>query len=107
MVRPVCLVLLVVWIVSIKSLFQEIKTCRDFRRDLTYFRKAHIGFVFQNFNLISHQSVLENVKMPLYVKNMTDKDGRDCGKELSRLGIESRKMLSFLVGKKQRAIAVP
>ena len=28
---------------------------RDFsERDLTYFRKAHIGFVFQNFNLIPH-----------------------------------------------------
>ena len=62
---------------------------RDFsERDLTYFRKAHIGFVFQNFNLIPHQSVLENVKMPLYVKNMTDKEMIEIAeKELSRLGI--------------------
>ena len=79
-----------VWIVSIKEIFiSKIKTCEIFsERDLTYFRKAHIGFVFQNFNLISHQSVLENVKMPLYVKNMTDKEMAEIAeRELSRLGI--------------------
>ena len=43
---------------------------------------------FKNFNLIPHQSVLENVKMPLYVKNMTDKEMVDIAeRELSRLGI--------------------
>ena len=57
------------------NLYFKNQNMRDFsERDLTYFRKAHIGFVFQNFNLIPHQSVLENVKMPLYVKNMTDKE---------------------------------
>ena len=45
------------------NLYFKNQNMRDFsERDLTYFRKAHIGFVFQNFNLISHQSVLENVK---------------------------------------------
>ena len=37
--------------------------------ELTQFRKDKIGFVFQNFNLIPHQSVLDNVKLPLYVKD--------------------------------------
>lgn len=71
------------------NLYFKNQNMRDFsERDLTYFRKAHIGFVFQNFNLISHQSVLENVKMPLYVKNMTDKEMVDIAeRELSRLGI--------------------
>ena len=71
------------------NLYFKDQNMRDFsERDLTYFRKAHIGFVFQNFNLISHQSVLENVKMPLYVKNMTDKEMIEIAeKELSRLGI--------------------
>ena len=66
------------------NLYFKNQNMRDFSEcDLTYFRKAHIGFVFQNFNLISHQSVLENVKMPLYVKNMIE----IAEKELSRLGI--------------------
>ena len=71
------------------NLYFKNQNMRDFsERDLTYFRKAHIGFVFQNFNLISHQSVLENVKMPLYVKNMTDKEMAEIAeRELSRLGI--------------------
>lgn len=71
------------------NLYFKNQNMRDFsERDLTYFRKAHIGFVFQNFNLIPHQSVLENVKMPLYVKNMTDKEMVEiAAKELNRLGI--------------------
>ena len=71
------------------NLYFKNQNMRDFsERDLTYFRKAHIGFVFQNFNLISHQSVLENVKMPLYVKNMTDKEMVEIAeRELTRLGI--------------------
>ena len=42
--------------------------------ELTQFRKDNIGFVFQNFNLIPHQSVLDNVKLPLYVKDLSDKE---------------------------------
>ncbi|WP_138261764.1 ABC transporter ATP-binding protein [Streptococcus salivarius] len=89
------------------NLYFKNQNMRDFsERDLTYFRKAHIGFVFQNFNLISHQSVLENVKMPLYVKNMTDKEMVEIAeRELTRLGIgdfikKNGKQLSG--GQKQR-----
>lgn len=32
----------------------------------TKIRKEHIGFVFQNFNLIDELSVFENVELPLY-----------------------------------------
>lgn len=39
-------------------------------QELTLFRKEHIGFVFQNFNLIAHQSVLDNVLLPLYLKGL-------------------------------------
>jgi len=83
---------------------------RDFsERDLTYFRKAHIGFVFQNFNLISHQSVLENVKMPLYVKNMTDKEMAEIAeRELSRLGIGDfiKKNVKQLSGGQKQRVAI-
>ena len=89
------------------NLYFKDQNMRDFsERDLTYFRKAHIGFVFQNFNLIPHQSVLENVKMPLYVKNMTDKEMIEIAeKELSRLGIGEfikKKVKQLSGGQKQR-----
>ena len=32
-------------------------------RELTYFRRQHIGFVFQNFNLIAELTAIENVEL--------------------------------------------
>ena len=92
------------------NLYFKNQNMRDFsERDLTYFRKAHIGFVFQNFNLIPHQSVLENVKMPLYVKNMTDKEMVEIAeKELSRLGIGEfiKKNVKQLSGGQKQRVAI-
>lgn len=92
------------------NLYFKNQNMRDFsERDLTYFRKAHIGFVFQNFNLISHQSVLENVKMPLYVKNMTDKEmAKIAERELSRLGIGDfiKKNVKQLSGGQKQRVAI-
>ena len=92
------------------NLYFKNQNMRDFsERDLTYFRKAHIGFVFQNFNLIPHQSVLENVKMPLYVKNMTDKEMIEIAeKELSRLGIGEfiKKNVKQLSGGQKQRVAI-
>lgn len=91
-------------------LYFKNQNMRDFsERDLTYFRKAHIGFVFQNFNLIPHQSVLENVKMPLYVKNMTDKEMVEIAKkELNRLGIGDfiKKNVKQLSGGQKQRVAI-
>ena len=92
------------------NLYFKNQNMRDFsERDLTYFRKAHIGFVFQNFNLISHQSVLENVKMPLYVKNMTDKEMvKIAERELTRLGIGDfiKKNVKQLSGGQKQRVAI-
>lgn len=92
------------------NLYFKNQNMRDFsERDLTYFRKAHIGFVFQNFNLIPHQSVLENVKMPLYVENMTDKEIIEIAeKELSRLGIGEfiKKNVKQLSGGQKQRVAI-
>lgn len=92
------------------NLYFKNQNMRDFsERDLTYFRKAHIGFVFQNFNLIPHQSVLENVKMPLYVKNMTDKEMVEiAAKELNRLGIGVfiKKNVKQLSGGQKQRVAI-
>lgn len=92
------------------NLYFKNQNMRDFsERDLTYFRKANIGFVFQNFNLIPHQSVLENVKMPLYVKNMTDKEMvKIAAKELNRLGIGGfiKKNVKQLSGGQKQRVAI-
>ena len=92
------------------NLYFKNQNMRDFsERDLTYFRKAHIGFVFQNFNLIPHQSVLENVKMPLYVKNMTDKEMAEIAeRELSRPGIGDfiKKNVKQLSGGQKQRVAI-
>lgn len=92
------------------NLYFKNQNMRDFsERDLTYFRKAHIGFVFQNFNLIPHQSVLENVKMPLYVKNMTDKEMVEIAKkELNRLEIGDfiKKNVKQLSGGQKQRVAI-
>ena len=92
------------------NLYFKNQNMRDFsERNLTYFRKAHIGFVFQNFNLIPHQSVLENVKMPLYVKNMTDKEMAEIAeRELSRLGIGDfiKKNVKQLSGGQKQRVAI-
>lgn len=92
------------------NLYFKNQNMRDFSEcDLTYFRKSHIGFVFQNFNLIPHQSVLENVKMPLYVKNMTDKEMVEIAtKELNRLGIGDfiKKNVKQLSGGQKQRVAI-
>ena len=36
-------------------------------------RNQYIGFVFQNFNLISYKTALENVALPLYYRNVSRK----------------------------------
>ena len=83
------------------NLYFKNQNMRDFsERDLTYFRKAHIGFVFQNFNLIPHQSVLEN---------MTDEEMVEiAAKELNRLGIGGfiKKNVKQLSGGQKQRVAI-
>ena len=55
-------------------------------------RNKHIGFVFQNFNLLARTSALENVELPLmYGAVITAKQRRDRAKELLALvGLSDR-----------------
>ena len=62
--------------------------------------------MFQNFNLIPHQSVLDNVKLPLYVKDLSDREMTMIAKEqLSSLGMEpfmAKNVKQLSGGQKQR-----
>ena len=51
--------------------------------DLTRFRREHVGFVFQAYNLLSHLTVAENIRLPLVLA------GRRSEPEWARWLIES------------------
>ena len=52
------------------------------------FRNKYIGFVFQNFNLISYKTALENVALPLYYRNISRKKRNKLAMEyLEKVGL--------------------
>jgi putative ABC transport system ATP-binding protein len=52
-------------------------------------RNQYIGFVFQNFNLISYKTALENVALPLYYRNVSRKQRNLIALEyLDRMGLK-------------------
>jgi putative ABC transport system ATP-binding protein len=52
------------------------------------FRNKYIGFVFQNFNLISYKTALENVALPLFYRNMSRRKRNNLAMEyLEKVGL--------------------
>ena len=45
-------------------------------RELSAFRNAHIGFVFQSFNLLGHLTALENAALPLVYRGAGRRESR-------------------------------
>jgi|SRR5581483_380605 putative ABC transport system ATP-binding protein len=65
-------------------------TCLN-ERELTLFRRDHIGFVFQFFNLIPTLTVLENVTLPYELRGLNRRDGEKKAKAfLDRIGLAGR-----------------
>ncbi len=62
---------------------------KDFTdRDWDAYRNHSIGFVFQSYNLIPHQTVLQNVELALTLSGETKAEGRKRAKEaLERVGL--------------------
>lgn len=53
------------------------KSTKDFKdRDWDAYRNHSIGFVFQNYHLIPHQSVLQNVELALTISGVSKKERR-------------------------------
>ena len=68
---------------------QDMAQCSD--NQLSTIRNQKIGFVFQNFNLLPRQSVLENVALPLLYAGVRKKERLERAKEiLARVGLEER-----------------
>ena len=57
-------------------------------KDFDSYRNHKIGFVFQSYNLISHQSVLSNVELALTLSGVNKKERRKKAKEvLEKVGL--------------------
>ena len=77
--------------------------------DLKYVR-SEVGFVFQQFNLFPHLTIMENITLaPMKVKGMTKREAEDKAMELlERVGIpeQAYKYPSGLSGGQQQRVAI-
>ena len=61
------------------------------QHDLATWRALHVGMVFQNFNLISHRTALQNVELGLLFAGVARAERLDRARSvLAELGLESR-----------------
>lgn len=59
--------------------------------ELSVIRGRHVGFVFQNFNLIAQLTVQENLEVPLFYQGIRPQERRDRALRLIRMvGLEDR-----------------
>lgn len=70
-------------------------------------RRAHLGFVFQSFQLLSHLTALENVMLPLELRGDADAAGK-AETMLARVGLQQRLQHypKFLSGGEQQRVAL-
>ena len=68
------------------------KSTKDFKsRDWDSYRNNSVGFVFQSYNLIPHQSVLSNVELALTLSGVSKAERRKRAKEvLEKVGLENQ-----------------
>jgi putative ABC transport system ATP-binding protein len=60
-------------------------------KDLSRWRADHVGFVFQQFNLLSVLTALENVELPLLLSPLSRKERRDHARHaLDLVGLSDR-----------------
>ena len=87
----------------------EVSTKNYKDRDWDSYRNHRIGFVFQSYNLIPHQSVLANVELALTLSGVSDKERKRRAKEaLIKVGLEKHinKRPSQLSGGQMQRVAI-
>ncbi|MFM7817031.1 MAG: ABC transporter ATP-binding protein [Verrucomicrobiota bacterium] len=92
---------------DIRVLGQSLAAFSD--RQLTEFRGAHIGFIFQQFNLIPTLSLVENVSIPLLLQGVRRREAEDrAGALLARVGLGDRRHRNplELSGGQQQRVAI-
>ena len=83
------------------------KNYRD--RDWDAYRNHSVGFVFQNYNLIPHQSVLQNVELALTLSGVSKADRRRRAKaalEAVGLGDQFKKRPGEMSGGQMQRVAI-
>ncbi|GHU42671.1 hypothetical protein FACS1894111_06960 [Clostridia bacterium] len=86
-----------------------ISTERYKDRDWDAYRNNRIGFVFQSYNLITHQTLLSNVELALTLSGVSKKERRQRAKEALEtvgLGEHSNKKPSQLSGGQMQRVAI-
>lgn len=78
-------------------------------KELAVFRRDHLGFLFQDFNLLNSMTVADNITLPLCLRNMAPKEIKErLSKTVKRLGIEKevdKYPYELSGGQKQRVAA--
>jgi len=86
---------------------RELTTYND--DELAYIRNRRIGFVFQQFNLLSRSTALENVMLPMIYSNIPkDKRRRLATEALTKVGLQDRMLNrpNQLSGGQQQRVAI-
>lgn len=79
------------------------------RSRVTDFRRQHVGFIFQQFNLIPTLDLVENVSVPLLLNGVRRSQAEDRSAEMLRrlgLGGRERKRPTQLSGGQQQRVAI-
>ena len=88
----------------------EGKTTKEYKdRDWDTYRNHSIGFVFQSYNLIMHQSILGNVELALTISGVSKKERRERAKKaLEQVGLGEfiTKMPNQLSGGQMQRVAI-
>lgn len=78
--------------------------------DRDAYRLEHVSVIYQDFNLFSHLTVLENAAYPLYARKMSKKEGDALAQEkLLALGLKEEQLGRFpnmLSGGEQQRVAI-
>lgn len=89
------------------AILYEGKNLRDFsKKEMVNYHKKSIGFIFQNFNLIPHLDLIDNVSIAMTLSNADEKTRRDRAEELlTQVGLKDhmhKKPNQLSGGQKQR-----
>ena len=86
------------------------KTCaRLSDREIAHWRNAHVGFVFQSFNLIPVLTAIENVELPLKLTTLKKKERMehaDTAFKLVGLGDRMKHLPRQLSGGQEQRVAI-
>ena len=86
------------------------RSTKDFRdRDWDSYRNHSVGFVFQSYNLIPHQTVLQNVELALSLSGVSKSERRERAKDALEevgLGTQLNKKPAEMSGGQMQRVAI-